>query len=728
MMLLNANQVIADRYEIVEKLGVGGMAIVYMAKDLKLDRHVTFKVLKEEHLTDEFVFSKFNTEARAAASLSHQNIVSVYDVGVEDNIHYIVMEYIDGITLKELIKMQAPFQNEEALGVAIQIAQALTHAHANKIVHQDIKPQNILVTNEGIIKVTDFGIASAQMVTSTTTTTSTVGSVHYFSPEQARGRFVDHRSDIYSLGIVIYEMMTGKIPFEGDSSVAIALKHINEPLPEITEPGVSEAVINIINKSTQKLSNQRYPTTEKMIEDLKAALTAEALEAKETEAAQEAINPDISPTIILDAQEQAEIEEYQKNIDNEPQTNIELELEIAEIEEEAELITPGNRASFDIFSPAKEKEEAAPFKKIEKKLIFVGIGFAVVISFAIIAIILMELWPEQPVVENDIVITIPNFLALTMEQAEEHNQTGIVIEQQFGYNEVVEIGLIFEQYPLAGTEVAASDISSIIVTVSQGASFATFIVPNFVGSTLLEAQGVVAPYSNITLQYTLVHSDIVPLGTIVAQTTAPNVVLEEGVIVVQVSQGSETGADVIVPNVLNLTQMEAMSALVGANLIPSATMEYHSTVPPGYVISQSLPVGFSVNPGTPINLIISQGPAITDTEPETESTTQEPESTPPPPEPEPTPPPPEPEPTPPPPPVVEEASGVVVFHLPGDIDTQAFPNIALTATVGGVTVFDSMIPAANFPFPITIQGPPGEALVQFFLFGEHAGQQTVVLE
>lgn len=304
-MNIKQGTIISGRYTIIEKIGIGGMAVVYRAKDEKLDRFVTFKVLKEEYVADEDFIKRFNIEARAAARLSHPNIVNVHDVGNDGLVYYIVMEYIDGCTLKELINKKAPFEDVESLGVAIQIASALEHAHKNKIVHRDIKPQNILVTKDGTIKVTDFGIARA--VTSATVTTESIGSVHYFSPEQARGGFVDNKSDIYSLGIVLYEMATGRLPFDGDSAVALAMKHINEPIPDMLaiNPNISKSLEQIILKATQKSSSQRYQTIEEFNNDLKRALTN-----SNGDFIKEPADFANSPTVRITAEQLAEIRGY----------------------------------------------------------------------------------------------------------------------------------------------------------------------------------------------------------------------------------------------------------------------------------------------------------------------------------------------------------------------------------------------------------------------------------
>ena len=265
---------IANRYEILEKTGVGGMATVYTAKDLVLNRHVAVKVLKEEFTTDEEFVKRFNTEALAAASLSHANIVSIYDVGNEDNIYYIVMELVRGKTLKQIITENGPISWKWATNIAIQIASALEVAHKNNIVHRDIKPHNIIITEDGVAKVTDFGIAKAVSNSTITAFGTTIGSVHYFSPEQAKGGYTDAKSDIYSLGVVMYEMLTGQVPFDADTSVSVALMHMQEkPVPPIEiNKNIPIALNDIILKAMQKEPMARYQTAAEMISDLRRAL------------------------------------------------------------------------------------------------------------------------------------------------------------------------------------------------------------------------------------------------------------------------------------------------------------------------------------------------------------------------------------------------------------------------------------------------------------------------
>ncbi|MCX7842940.1 MAG: Stk1 family PASTA domain-containing Ser/Thr kinase [Clostridia bacterium] len=267
-------KILGNRYELIEKIGGGGMAVVYKAKCRLLNRFVAIKMLRQEFINDEEFVKRFRIEAQAAASLSHPNIVSIYDVGQENDIHYIVMEYIDGVTLKDYIIKKRKLPWKEAVKIAIQICSAIEHAHRNHIVHRDIKPHNILLTGEGIAKVTDFGIARAVSSSTITMLGSTIGSVHYFSPEQARGGYTDEKSDLYSLGVALYEMVTGRVPFDGETPVAIALKHLQvEAEPPVELDGdIPSGVNTIIMKAMRKEQNKRYQTAAQMLEDLNKVL------------------------------------------------------------------------------------------------------------------------------------------------------------------------------------------------------------------------------------------------------------------------------------------------------------------------------------------------------------------------------------------------------------------------------------------------------------------------
>ena len=267
-------KILGNRYEILEKIGEGGMATVYKARCNILKRYVAVKVLRDEFTTDEEFIKRFNTEAQAAASLTHPNIVSIYDVGHEDNIYYIVMELVQGKTLKEIINQDGVLPWKWSVNIAIQVASALETAHRNNIVHRDIKPHNIIITEDGIAKVTDFGIAKAVSNSTITAFGTTIGSVHYFSPEHARGGYTDAKSDIYSLGVVMYEMLTGRVPFDADTPVSIALKHMQEkPIEPIKlNPSIPFAVNKIIMKAMEKEISQRYQSATEMLKDLSMAL------------------------------------------------------------------------------------------------------------------------------------------------------------------------------------------------------------------------------------------------------------------------------------------------------------------------------------------------------------------------------------------------------------------------------------------------------------------------
>ena len=266
-----SNKLLAGRYELIEKIGEGGMAVVYKGKDRLLNRYVAIKILRPEFTKDEQFIESFKRESQASARLSHANIVGVYDVGKEGNIHFIVMELIDGKVLSEVIKEKGRIEYKEAISIIRQVASALSLAHKNQIIHRDIKPHNILITSTGVAKLADFGIAKAvSAATIVGGNNKIMGSVHYFSPEQARGAYVDERSDIYSLGIVLYEMLTGKVPFDGDNPVSIALMHINDPMPSLTKevPGIPPQLEKIVNKATEKYQSNRYKTVDEMIKDL----------------------------------------------------------------------------------------------------------------------------------------------------------------------------------------------------------------------------------------------------------------------------------------------------------------------------------------------------------------------------------------------------------------------------------------------------------------------------
>lgn len=265
-----SSRLLAGRYELIQKIGDGGMAVVYKAKDKLLNRYIAIKILRPEFTKDDVFVENFKRESQAAAKLSHPNIVGVYDVGKEGNINYIVMELVDGRPLSDIIAEEAPMDYRTVINIARQVASALSVAHKNKIIHRDVKPHNILMTKDGVAKLADFGIAKAVNDATLSTGSKVIGSIHYFSPEQARGNYVDERSDIYSLGIVMYEMITGRVPFDGDNPVTVALKHINEDVipPSEFVSGIPPALERCIMKATNKFQTNRYSSADELIEEL----------------------------------------------------------------------------------------------------------------------------------------------------------------------------------------------------------------------------------------------------------------------------------------------------------------------------------------------------------------------------------------------------------------------------------------------------------------------------
>ena len=316
-------RVLGNRYEIIELIGEGGMARVYKARCHLLNRFVAIKILRSEFLEDEEFIRKFKRESQAAASLSHPNIMNVYDVGVEeiDNkvIHYIVMEHIKGKTLKELIKEKGKLSFDETVNYSIQIAEALKHAHANLIVHRDIKPQNIIINQENMVKVTDFGIARAATSSTLTTTSSALGSVHYFSPEQARGGYTDEKSDIYSLGIVMYEMITGKLPYEGKTPITVALKHVQEEIipPSQVDDTVSPDLEAIILKCVQKHQSDRYGSIDFLLNDLRKIQNNDSPDL----IVNNDVDIDEQPTRLIQSIDDELIDEYAEDEDKKSKNN-----------------------------------------------------------------------------------------------------------------------------------------------------------------------------------------------------------------------------------------------------------------------------------------------------------------------------------------------------------------------------------------------------------------------
>ena len=553
---------IANRYEIISKNGVGGMATVYKAKDKVLNRDVAVKVLKDEFTTDEEFVKRFNSEALAAASLTHPNIVSIYDVGNEDGIYYIVMELVRGKTLKQIITEEGALPWKWSVNIAMQIASALETAHKNNIVHRDIKPHNIIITEDGVAKVTDFGIAKAVSNSTITAFGTTIGSVHYFSPEQAKGGYTDAKSDIYSLGVVMYEMLTGKVPFDADTSVSVALKHMQEqPVPpmEINE-NIPKAVNDIILKAMQKEPMARYQTATAMLMDL-----AKALKEPEGEFVEEN-DFDDGLTRRMDAITDDIIRE-QKTANKKKK---------------------------------KKNKIAKFFEEHPKTKILAIIILCLVLFFGSIGITSAVLNATSPKE-----VQIPNLVGMTENEAKAELEKLKLKYEKIGedYNKDVEAGKIYEQTPIYSANYKVKEKSTVSVKVSKGTEQTT--VPKVIGMTYDEA---VAELEKNKLKAEKVEetSKTIKEGIVISQEIEANSTANAGdTVKIHVSIG--TGINqVVMPSVLGKSESEAKTILEGKNLKANVEYSEDSTKDNGVVLSQSIKSGENIDEGTEVTITVNK--------------------------------------------------------------------------------------------------------------------------
>ena len=548
---------IANRYEILEKTGVGGMATVYVARDIMLNRKVAVKVLKEEFTTDEEFVRRFNTEAQAAASLSHSNIVSIYDVGNENNIYYIVMELIRGKTLKQIITEEGALTWKWAVNIAIQIASALEVAHKNGIVHRDIKPHNIIITEDGVAKVTDFGIAKAVSNSTITAFGTTIGSVHYFSPEQAKGGYTDAKSDIYSLGIVLYEMLTAKVPFDADTSVSVALKHMQEnPIPpKELNSQIPSAVNSIILKAMQKDPLSRYQTATAMIHDLNRAL-------KEPE------GDFVGEDVVEDG--------YTKVM--------------------------GAVAS-DTNSEIKQDKK----KKGKIRLFFKEHPVVRVFLFLFICIVLFiaSIFGTSLIMDmtNPKEVQLPNLVNLSEEEAMSKLAEINVNYNKLNevYNKDVEAGRIISQEPEYRANFMIKEQTTVNVIVSKGTE--TTIVPKVVGKTFDEAVKDLEA-AKLSAEKVEENSKTVEAGIVISQETAAETTANAGdTVKIHVSTGA---AQTPVPSVLGKTEEEAKALLAENKLKVIVEYSADTSKQNGIVVLQSINEGKEVDEDTQVTITVNK--------------------------------------------------------------------------------------------------------------------------
>ena len=588
--MLTEGMFIADRYEIIGKIGAGGMSDVYKAKDHVLGRFVAIKVLKQEFSEDVNFVTKFRTEAQSAAGLEHPNIVNIYDVGSENGMHFIVMEFVEGITLKTYIEKKGKLTYKEAVSIAIQVGRGIESAHNKNIVHRDIKPQNIIISTEGKVKVTDFGIARA--ATSNTINSDVMGSVHYSSPEQARNGFVDGKSDIYSLGIVMYEMVTGRVPFDGDTTVAVAIQHLQEEMvpPTAYAADLPISIEKIIMKCTQKNADRRYENMEDLLIDLKKSLISP--------------NEDFVTMIPLGSTDKTRV------IGEDELNQIKQSTEgVAASKEEEEL-------------PDEEDEKEGSFlnPKMEKAVTIMGIVAAVVIVGIIVCLIgnLVGIFRFGGSKKNDTETEIVTETETAVEDGQEMiDLTGMTFEEaekeikdkkldvdlkegDTVSSDEIEEGKIVDQSVKEGKTVKKG--GTVTVYISSGAGDITIIdVTNYKSSEAtkkLEEQGF-----KVTTDYEF--SDTIQNDYVTRTTPGAGTKAKKGdTITIWLSRGIES---VQVPSVVNNSESDATNAITGAGLIVNKQTDYSDTVPAGSVISQDPVGGKFVDKGTTVTITVSLG-------------------------------------------------------------------------------------------------------------------------
>lgn len=582
-----AGRILAGRYELIEKIGEGGMAVVFKARDRLLNRQVAIKILRPEYTKDALFVESFRRESQVAAGLVHPNIVNVYDVGREGNIHYIVMELIEGEPLSEVIRKEEKLDPYTAANIAKQVASALSTAHKHQLIHRDVKPHNIMITAEGVAKITDFGIAKA--VTTNTLVgeqkEAVMGSVHYFSPEQARGGYVDERSDIYSLGIVLYEMLTGEVPFDGESAVEVAVKQINEEMPRPTEidPGVPADLEEIILKATQKLQTNRYKTADDMITALNFVRFSSRHPMVDSKNARAAAN--------------------------------------------AEKGAAGGEDEL----PEKDAGEAAPKKPRPRRRIPAAvqrlIAFALAILLALPLSNLAFKWiygssvspgsdsggdPSSPAEAGE-TVNVPSVSGKTVDEASaELEALGLKLDIDLELpSDTLEAGIIMSQSPDAGTEVKEG--YTVKINVSKGKVDGK--VPNVVGKTRSSAEAMIKSYGYAVAAGGSTFSDSIPKDCVIRQSPeAGSSLADGGTVTITLSAGPENPQIGLV-NVVGMTLEEATAFLEGKGLSVGVSYTENVSVTEGTVISQDPDATHEFVEGESVNLVVSRKGAAPGTEP-----------------------------------------------------------------------------------------------------------------
>ena len=613
--MIKIGMMIGDRYEILERIGTGGMSDVYKAKDYKLNRFVAVKVLKQEFSENANFVSKFRVEAQAAAGLMHPNIVNVYDVGEETGIYYIVMELVEGITLKKYIEKKARLSVKEAVSIAIQVSMGLEAAHNNHIIHRDIKPQNIIISKEGKVKVTDFGIAKA--ATSNTITSNVMGSVHYTSPEQARGGYSDEKSDIYSLGITMFEMLTGRVPFNGETTVAIAIKHIQEEMPSPREyvPEIPISVEQIVCKCCQKSPDRRYQSMQELIVDLKQSL----------------INPDEDFVKLIDPDEEAST----RMITDRDMAQIKRQSDRRDSMDEAMRLKRDNMRVYEEEEDEEEEDEEDwededddYDPKMERITTILAVVAALLVGCIVIFVVgrgigvfrfgsdtEAEKKPAQE--ESAEQVEMIKVAGMNVEDAKKALlERGLTPEIRYEVSTTHEAGTVLRASVQGNTNTVIEDGQEklmldkgtvVILTVAEAAEGVK--VPAATGKSEAEATSILEK-EGFVVNATEGYDPTVPSGYVISQSPEPGMTAPQGSsVTIRVSQGTDENK-VRVPNLVGMEEMDATVTLTELGLsvgnVTSASNEDASLT--GKVCYQSYSVGSYVDKGTAIDITISTGP------------------------------------------------------------------------------------------------------------------------
>lgn len=590
--MIKIGMMIGDRYEILEKIGTGGMSDVYKAKCHKLNRFVAIKVLKQEFSENANFVSKFRTEAQAAAGLMHPNIVNVYDVGEENGIYYFVMEMVEGITLKKYIEKKARLSVKEAISIAIQVSMGIEAAHNNHIIHRDIKPQNIMISKDGKVKVTDFGIAKA--ATSNTITSNVMGSVHYTSPEQARGGYSDEKSDIYSLGITMFEMLTGRVPFNGETTVAIAIKHIQEELPSPREyvPEIPISVEQIVFKCCQKSPDRRYQSMAELIDDLKQSL----------------LNPDEDFVKVVEPDRRASTRMI---TDREMERIKRASAEKDNLDESMRL----NRANYGNHEDGEDEDYEEDYDpRMEKITTILAIVAAIIIGCIVIVLVGRALGlfhlsgskdgEDAAQEEQTEQVEMPGVTGMAVKMAQDRlRKLGLEPEVKYVENAAYPQNQVISANVEEGMMVDPGTV--ITLTVSSGTEGVS--VPKATGITFEEAKNTLEK-AGFVVNKNESSSSTVENNYVISQNPESGTRAPKGsAVTIVVSTGAED-SKIRVPDLMGKEEDEAVAMLVEAGLPVGMVGQINNEdFPEGQVCYQSYSVGSFVDPGTPIDIKISMG-------------------------------------------------------------------------------------------------------------------------